>query len=105
MFPNGSFKSQSFHSFSVNEELKDNDQDSNIKFCQTQFYSLDTSYHISNEAKENLQNYKKKLFSVLQLKIRSMIKNVELFHGLLKSLHFLRGFYTRRNLRSTLDDF
>ena len=105
MFPNGSFKSQSFHSFSVDEELKDNDQDSNIKFCQTQFYPLDTSYSIPDKAKENLQNYKKKIFSVLQLKIRSMIKNVELFREFLNSLHFLRGFYTRRNLRSTLDDF
>ena len=48
MPPNGSFETQSFNPFSVNEDLKDNDQDPGDKFYQTQISSLDTSYYIPN---------------------------------------------------------
>ena len=34
MPPNGSFESQSFNLFSVNEDLKDNDQDPDVNFYQ-----------------------------------------------------------------------
>ena len=72
MPPNDSFESQSFNPFSVNEDLKDNDQDFGVKFYQTQIPSLDTSYYIPNEVKENLENFQQKSFSVLQLNIRSI---------------------------------
>ena len=48
MPPNDSFESQSFNPFSVNEDLKDNDQDFGVNFYQTQIPSLDTSYYIPN---------------------------------------------------------
>ena len=38
----GSFECQSFNPFSVNEDLKDSDQDTNVNFYQTQISSLDT---------------------------------------------------------------
>ena len=41
MPPNSSFECQSFNSFSVNEDLKDSDQDANVNFYQTQISSLD----------------------------------------------------------------
>ena len=72
MPPNDSFESQSFNPFSVNEDLKDNDQDFGVNFYQTQIPSLDTSYYIPNEVKENLENFQQKSFSVLQLNIRSI---------------------------------
>ena len=72
MPPNDSFESQSFNPFSVNEDLKDNDQDFGVKFYQTQIPSLDTSYYIPNEVKENLENFQQKSFPVLQLNIRSI---------------------------------
>ena len=75
MAPNGSFGSQSFNPFPVNEDLKDNDQDPDVNLYQTQIYSLDTSYYIPNEVKENLENFQQKSFSVLHLNIRSMSKN------------------------------
>ena len=56
MPPNGSFETQSFNPFSVNEDLKDNDQDPGDNFYQTQISSLDTSYYIPNEVRENLEN-------------------------------------------------
>ena len=76
---NGSFGSQCFNPFSINEDLKDDDQDSDVNFYQTQISSLDTSYYIPNEVKENLENYQQKSFSVLHLNIRSMSKNFESF--------------------------
>ena len=79
MPPNGSFESQSFNPFSVNEDLKDNDQDPDVNFYQTQICSPDTSYHIPNEVKEILENFQQKLFSVLHLNIRSMSKNFKSF--------------------------
>ena len=86
MPPNGSFESQSFNSFSVNEDLKDQEPDAN--FYQTQISSLDTSYYILNELKKNLENFQQKSFSVLHLNIRSMSKNSESFRELLDSLCF-----------------
>ena len=83
MPPNGSFESQSFNPFSVNEDLKDNDQDPNVNFYQTQISSLDTSYYIPNEVKEKLENFQQKSFSVLHLNIRSMSKSFESFRELL----------------------
>ena len=65
MPPNGSFESHSFNPFSVNEDLKDNDQDLDANFYQTRISYLDTSYYISNEVKENLEKCQQKLFSVL----------------------------------------
>ena len=88
MPPNGSFETQSFNPFSVNEDLKDNDQDSDVNFYQTQISSLDTGYYIPNEVKENLEIFQQKWFSVLHLNIRSMIKNFESFRELLDSLCF-----------------
>ena len=41
---NSSFESQSFNPFSVNEDLKDNDQDPDVYFYKTQIFSLDTSF-------------------------------------------------------------
>ena len=64
MRPNGSFESQSFNLFSINEDLKDNDHDPDVNFYQTQISSLDTSYYILNEIKENLENLQQKSFSV-----------------------------------------
>ena len=52
MPPNSSFDSQSFNPFSINEDFKDNDQDPDVNFYQTQISSLDTSYYIPNEFKE-----------------------------------------------------
>ena len=79
MPPNGSFESQSFNSFSINEHLKDNDQDPDVNFYQTQISSLDTSYYILNDVKGNLENFQQKSFSILHLNIRSMSKNFESF--------------------------
>ena len=56
----GSFETQSFNPFSVNEDLKDNDHDPDINFYQTQISSIDTSYYIPNEVKENLNIFQKK---------------------------------------------
>ena len=64
MPPNGSFESQSFNLFSINEDLKDNDHDPDVNFYQTHISSLDTSYYILNEIKENLENLQQKSFSV-----------------------------------------
>ena len=88
MPPNGSFESQSFNPVSVNEDLKDNDQDPEVNFYQTQISSIDTSYYIPNEIKENLEIFQQKPFSVLHLNIRSMSKNFESFWGFLDSLCF-----------------
>ena len=79
MPPNGSFESQAFSPFSVNEDLKDNDQAPDVNFYQTQMSSLDTRYYIPNEAMEKLENFQEKSFSVLHLNIRSMSKNFEPF--------------------------
>ena len=79
MPPNSSFESQSFNPFAINEDFKDNDQDANVNFYQTQISSLDTSYYIPNEVKGKLKNFQQKSFSVLHLNIPSMSKNFELF--------------------------
>ena len=79
MPPNGSFESQSFNPFSISEDPKDNDQDPDVNFYQTQISSLDTSYYIPNEVKENLENFQQKSFSALHLNIRRMSKNFESF--------------------------
>ena len=57
MPPNGSFESLSFNPFSINKDLKYNNQDPDVNFYQTQVSSLDTSYYIPNEVKENLDNF------------------------------------------------
>ena len=88
MPPNSSFESQSFNPFSINEDFKDNDQDPDVNFYQTQISSLDTSYYIPNEVKEKLENFQQKSFSVLHLNIRSMSKNFESFREFLDSLCF-----------------
>ena len=88
MPPNSSFESQSFNPFSVNEDLKENDQDPNVNFYQTQTFSWDKSHYIPNEVKENLKNFQQKSFSVLHLNIRSMSKNFESFREFLDSLCF-----------------
>ena len=85
MPPNVSFGSQSFNPFSVNEDLKDNDQDPDVNFCQTRLSSRDTSYYIPNE---NLENFQQNSFSVLHLNIRSMSKNFESFQESLDLLCF-----------------
>ena len=77
MPPNGSFECQSFNPFSVNEDLKDKDQNPDVNFCQMQISSLDTSYYIPNELKEKLEHLKQKSFSVLHLNIPSMSKKFE----------------------------
>ena len=74
--------------FSVNEDLKDNDQVPDVNFYQTQISSLDTTYYIPNEVKENLENFQQKSFSALHLNIRSMSKNFEPFPEFLNSLCF-----------------
>ena len=88
MPPNGGFESQSFNPFSINENLKDNDQDPDVNFYQTQISSLDTSFYIPNEVKENLENFQQKSFSVLYLNIRSVSKIFESFREFLDSLCF-----------------
>ena len=85
MPPNGSFE---FHWVSVNEDQEDNDQDPDFSFYQTQICSLDTSYYIPNEVKDNLENFQQKPFSALHLNIRSMSKNFESFWELLDPLCF-----------------
>ena len=60
MPPNCSFVSKSFNPFLVNESLQDNDQDPNTNFYQ--IFSLDASYYIPNEVKENLENFNKSYF-------------------------------------------
>ena len=68
MPPNSSFEAQSYNPFFVNEDLKKkNDQDPDVNFYQTQISSLDTSYYISNELKENMENFKEKPFSFLEI--------------------------------------
>ena len=58
MPPNSSFEAQSYNPFFVNEDLKKkNDRDPDVNFYQTQISSLDTSYYISNELKENLEHF------------------------------------------------
>ena len=88
MPPNGSCESQSFNPFSINEDLKDNDQDLDVDFYQTQISSLDTSYYIPNEVKQNLENFQQKSFSVLHLNIRSLSKSFESFRKFLDLLCF-----------------
>ena len=83
MPPSGSFESQSSNPFSVNEDLKDNNQDPNVNFYQTQISSLDTSYYIPNEVKEKLENFQQKSFSVLHLNICSISKIFESFREFL----------------------
>ena len=62
MPPNSNFETQSFNPFSVNEYFKDNDQDPDVNFYQTQISFLDTSYYTPNEVKENLENSSKNHF-------------------------------------------
>ena len=88
MPPKSSFESQFFNSFSINEAFKDNDEDSDVNFYETQMSSLDSSYYISNAVKEKLENFQQKSFSVLHLNIRSMSKNFESFREFLDSLCF-----------------
>ena len=38
MPPNVNFETQSFNPFSVNKDLKDNDQDPDVNFYQTQIF-------------------------------------------------------------------
>ena len=57
---NSSFESLSFNPFSVNEDFKDNDQDPDVNFYQTQISSLDPSYSFLNEIKEKLENFQQK---------------------------------------------
>ena len=75
----------------VNEDLKDNDQDPDVNFYQTQISSLDASYYILNKVKEILENFQQKSFSVLHLNIHSMSKNFESFREFLDSLCFSFG--------------
>ena len=81
MPPNSSFESQS-------SDFKDNDQDPDVNFYQTQISSLDTSCYIPNEVKEKLENFQQKSFSALHLNIRSTSKNFESFREFLNSLCF-----------------
>ena len=60
MPPNSSFESHSFNPFSINEDFKDNDQDPDVNFFQTQVSSLDTIYCIPNVVKERLENFQQK---------------------------------------------
>ena len=46
MPPNSSFESQSFNPFSINEDFKDNDEDPDVNFYQTQISSLDTIFRM-----------------------------------------------------------
>ena len=96
MPPNG--ESQSFNPFSVNEDLKDNNEDPDVNFYQTWISSLDTSYYIRNEVKENLENFRQKLFSVLHLNIHSMSKNFESFQEFLDSLFLIQCYNFIRNM-------
>ena len=70
MPPNG-------RSFSANEHLKDNNQDPDVNFYQAQISCLGPSYYIPNKVKENSENFKQKLFSVLHINICSMSKRFE----------------------------
>ena len=64
MPPNGNFEAQSYNPFFfVNEDLKNNDQDSDVNFYQTLMSSLDTRYYIFNEFKENLEHFQEESFS------------------------------------------
>ena len=63
-------------------------KDPNVNFYQTQIFSIDTSYYIPNEVKENLENFEQKSFSVLHLNIRSMSKNFESFREFFDLLCF-----------------
>ena len=49
---NSNFESQSFNSFSINEDFKDNNQDHDNNFQQTQ---------IPNEVNEKLENFPTKI--------------------------------------------
>ena len=88
MPPNRIFEPHHFDPFSVNEDLKDNNQDPDVNFYQTQISSLDTNYYIPNKVKENLENFQQKSFSFLHLNIRSMSKNFESFREFLDSFCF-----------------
>ena len=88
MPPNGSFDSQSFDPCTVNKDLKDSDEDPDVNFYHAQIFTLDRSYYIPNEVKENLENFLQKSFSVLHLNISSMRNDFESFRELLDSLCF-----------------
>ena len=71
---NGNFVSQSFNPFSVDEDLKDNDRDPDVNLYQTQISSLDSSYYIPSEVKENLENFQQKSVSLPQSQRSEMTK-------------------------------
>ena len=69
--------------------LKDNNQDSDDDFHQKQVSFLDTSYHIPNEVKENLENLEQNSFSVLHLNNHSMSKKLWIISRIFRLIIFL----------------
>ena len=61
MHLNSSFHSQSFNLLTINEDLINNDWNPNVKFYQTQIYSLNTGYDIPNRFKKNLQRFENEI--------------------------------------------
>ena len=85
---NSDFESRSFNSFSVNEELQNNERDPDANYYLDQISSRDTKYYVRGEIKSQLKKFQLNLFIVLHLNIWSMKKHFEAFQDFIESLSF-----------------
>ena len=79
MAPSSDFEFQFFNSFTVNEELLNNELDPDLSYYLDQISFLDTKYYVPGEVKDQLKSLQLNLFSILHLNIRSMRKYFEAF--------------------------
>ena len=88
MAPSSDFEFQFFNSFTVNEELVNNELDPDLSYYLDQISFLDTKYYVPGEVKDQLKSLQLNLFSILHLNIRSMRKYFEAFQDFTESLNF-----------------
>ena len=64
MAPNSDFESQFFNSFSVNQEIQNNELDPDVNYYLDEIFSLDTNYYVPEEVKDQLKSLQSNSFGV-----------------------------------------
>ena len=88
MAPNFGFESQPFNTFTVNEELLENELDPNVNYYLDQISSLETKQYAHGEVKDQLKSLQLNSFCVLHLNATSLRKHFEAFQDFIESLNF-----------------
>ena len=64
MAPNSDFESQFFNSFSVNQEIQNNELDPDVNYNLHEISSLDTNYYVPDEVKDQIKSLQSNLFGL-----------------------------------------